>query len=224
MAQHKISVLLLAGGKGARMQTAIPKQYLVLNNKPIARYSYDLFAAMEEISEIIVVCEPEFESVFVSNLKSPKIKFAKPGILRQDSVYSGLQEIMSDSTLVITHDSARPFIDHSLIRRAIRAGIEYGAATVGMPVKFTVKECDDQAFAKKTPERSKLWEIQTPQVMKTSLLKAGFELLKAQNLIVTDDMMLIEAQGHPVKLIEGSYRNIKITTPEDMKTAELFLN
>ena len=201
------------------MQSEVPKQYMLLNSKPIAQYSLDVFIGMEEISEIIIVSEPEFRHFFQFD-ESELIKFALPGLRRQDSVYNGLKAVAEEADIICIHDSARPFIDESLVRRVLLAGIEHGAATVGMPVKFTIKEADSGTFVAKTPDRTKMWEIQTPQVLEKSLLEKGFEQAIKLGKTVTDDVMLAEGLDHPVKLVEGSYRNVKITTPEDLLFAQ----
>ena len=220
----KASVILVAGGTGTRMKASIPKQYLLLKNKPIALYSFELFCSMPEISEIIVVCDPAYEYVFQENPITKRIAFAEPGARRQDSVYDGLQMVSPDSPLICIHDSARPNIKRQTVINALDAADQCGAAVVGMPVKFTIKECSHDQFVHHTPDRSRFWEIQTPQVIRPSLLKEGFIEALRNNLTVTDDVSLVELIHHPVKMVEGSHGNIKITTPEDMIIAEQFLN
>lgn len=217
-----ITVILLAGGIGSRMQMQMPKQYLPIKNKPIALYSFEVFLDMPEIHEIIVVCNQEYEHLFIT-AKKPVI-FAEPGERRQDSVYHGLQAVSPDTELVCIHDSARPFITPEIVRRVLEAGILYGAATVGIPAKNTIKECNEFAFVKHTPDRSRMWEIQTPQVMRASLLREGFNQVHKKNLTVTDDVSIVEHMKYPVKLVDGDVRNVKITTQEDLLIAEQFLN
>lgn len=218
-----ISVILLAGGTGSRMQTPIPKQYLLLNQKPLIHYSFDLFYSLPGVSEIVIVCEEQFQKMFMRKEKGPTLRFALPGKRRQDSVYHGLQALTTNSQIVCIHDGVRPFITESLVMRVIQAAQEHGAATAGMPLKYTIKECDDKQIAKQTPDRSKMWEIQTPQVIKKDLLEKGFKQAISKNLTVTDDVSLIELLGLPVKIVEGSYQNLKITTPDDMIFAEMLL-
>src|SRR5947209_6075219 len=125
-----VSAILLAGGIGARMKLPIPKQYYLLNGKPIARYSFEMLISMKEIVEVIVVCVPEYRHFFAVGLEelAAKVKFAMPGKRRQDSVYSGFQEVSQQSELVCIHDAARPFITQPLIRRVIEAASQHGAA------------------------------------------------------------------------------------------------
>jgi 2-C-methyl-D-erythritol 4-phosphate cytidylyltransferase len=216
-----IGIILLAGGTGTRMKSDIPKQFLPLNGKPIALHSFDLFLSMPEVAELVVVCAPKYRHLFSST--SIPLTFASPGERRQDSVYNGLQALSESCTLVGVHDSARPCITLPLVRRALHAAKEHGAATVGMPIKFTVKECNEQQFVKHTPDRSRIWEIQTPQFIQTSLLKQGFQHVKSTYSTVTDDVSIVELLGLPVKLVEGSQSNLKITTLEDLAIAQSFL-
>lgn len=215
-----ISVILLAGGHGTRMESTIPKQYFTLGDRPIARHSFDLFLALPEIDEIVVVCAPEFEGVF-AHFSSMSVKFASPGKRRQDSVYNGLQQ--SSHPLICIHDAARPFIDVKMVLTVLEAGEQYGAATVGSPIRFTIKEADPHHFVHQTPDRSKIWEIQTPQVLSRDILTQGFQHADQHNITVTDDVSLAELIGKPVKLVEGSAANLKITTRTDLAIAHHIL-
>lgn len=213
--KFKTSAILLAGGTGSRMQSSTPKQFLKIDQKPIAVYSFDLFLQIPEIDEIVVVCAPDFTSYFKSDSKS--VVFALPGQRRQDSVFNGLQ--VSSHPLICIHDAARPFIDKILVSKVLAAGEQYGAATVAMPLKFTVKEVDSNQFVKNTPDRSKIWEIQTPQVLHREILIEGFNQAYEKEITVTDDVSLAELINKPVKLVEGSHTNIKITVPSDLAIA-----
>lgn len=220
--EKQVSVILLCGGQGTRMQSTTPKQFLAINHKLIAHYSFDVFKSMPEIAEIVVVCDLPYRHHFSdANLSFP-LNFASPGTRRQDSVFNGLNALTKNSPLVCVHDSARPLIKSALVQRVIHAAREDGAATAGMPIKFTIKEHADKRV-KNTPDRSKYWEIQTPQVIRTEMLKKGFDHIQRLNLTVTDDVSIVEHLGCPVKLVEGSYTNIKITTQEDLELAEFLL-
>jgi 2-C-methyl-D-erythritol 4-phosphate cytidylyltransferase len=219
-----IAVILLAGGIGSRMKSKTPKQFLSINNKPIAQYSFDIFITLPNISEIVVVCAPEFRHLF--SLSNPKITltFAMPGERRQDSVFNGLNAIQKNVDYVCVHDSARPCINKELVQRVIDEARTHGAATVGMPIKFTVKESDHNNFVNNTPDRSRIWEIQTPQVIRFDWLHEGFQHTLKHNITVTDDVSVVELLKKPVKLVEGSYANIKITTPEDLILSSHLIN
>lgn len=218
----RFSAILLAGGIGSRMNSQIPKQFLQLAEKPISRYSFDIFSAMSEIDEIIVVCLPEYCGLFES--LSKHVTFALPGDRRQDSVYNGLMKVSKNSNFICIHDAARPFIDEELVKRALDAGFAHGAATVGMPVKFTIKQSDEHHFVRSTPDRTYIWEIQTPQVIRKDLLQEGFNYAIENNLTVTDDVSLVELLGKKVKLVEGSHINLKITVPSDLMIAQNYFS
>lgn len=216
-------VILLAGGIGSRMKAPIPKQFLTINQKPIIHYCYELFLAASGIAEISVVCPPEYQHFFTAHGQSPRLSFALPGLRRQDSVYNGLQAMKSKHSVICVHDGVRPFISQAIIQNVIDAAKLIGAATVGVPVKSTIKECDKTQMVLRTPDRSILWEIQTPQAIQRNLLEQGFEFAIHRNITVTDDVSLVELLGKPVKIVEGSYSNIKITTPDDLVFAEQVL-
>ncbi|XP_057488507.1 2-C-methyl-D-erythritol 4-phosphate cytidylyltransferase, chloroplastic-like isoform X3 [Actinidia eriantha] len=198
--EKSVSVILLAGGKGKRMGASMPKQYLPLLGQPIALYSFYTFSKMIEVKEIIVVCDPSYEDIFEDTKEKIQVdlKFTLPGKERQDSVYSGLQ-VLKDGWL-------------------------NGAAVLGVPVKATIKEANSESYVVRTLDRKTLWEMQTPQVIKPELLKKGFELVNREGLEVTDDVSIVEHLKHPVYITEGSYTNIKVTTPDDLLLAERILN
>jgi 2-C-methyl-D-erythritol 4-phosphate cytidylyltransferase len=205
-----ISAILLAGGKGSRMGSPLPKQYLPLGEKPIACHSLEVFLSHPAIMEVIVVCAPEYRSFF----SKYDVLFANPGIRRQDSLFNGLKSASHE--WICVHDAARPYLTSELLTRMIGEGKEIGAATLAMPVKNTLKECDRDGFVRSTPDRDYIWEVQTPQLLAKEILLKGFAYADEHHLTVTDDVSLAELINHPVKLVSGSYQNIKITTPEDL--------
>ena len=146
------------------------------------------------------------------------------GAERYDSVWNGLQEVKADGVVFI-HDGARPFVDEEIIRRGYECVSAARAGVAGMPAKDTIKIADENGFVADTPDRSKVWIVQTPQVFETALVKEAYRLLMEKgHPAVTDDAMVVERMLHfPVRLFYGSYENIKITTPEDLGTAEGFL-
>ncbi|XP_010682094.2 2-C-methyl-D-erythritol 4-phosphate cytidylyltransferase, chloroplastic isoform X1 [Beta vulgaris subsp. vulgaris] len=224
--EKSVSVILLAGGKGKRMGASMPKQYLPLLGQPIALYSLYTFSQMVEVKEIVVVCDPSYKDIFeeMRDKIHVDLKFTEPGKERQDSVYNGLQAIASGADLVCIHDSARPLVLSQDIEKVLKDGKVHGAAVLGVPVKATIKEANNESFVVKTLDRKTLWEMQTPQVILPALLKDGFDLVTRRGLEVTDDVSIVEHLGHRVYITEGSYTNIKITTPDDLLVAERILN
>lgn len=223
--EKSVSVILLAGGKGKRMGASMPKQYLPLLGEPIALYSFHTFSRMIEVAEIIVVCDPSYQDIFEDTREKIHVdlKFTLPGKERQDSVYSGLQAVDLRSKLVCIHDSARPLVSSGDISKVLRDGWLNGAAVLGVPVKATIKEANGNSFVVRTLDRRTLWEMQTPQVIKPELLRKGFELVNREGLEVTDDVSIVEHLKHPVFITQGSYTNIKVTTPDDLLLAERIL-
>jgi 2-C-methyl-D-erythritol 4-phosphate cytidylyltransferase len=197
----------------------IPKQFLPLKGQPIVQYSFDLFLSLPEISEIVVVCKPQFKTFFEKSPLKP-IQFALPGKERQDSVASGFAHVSPSCDYVLIHDSARPLIQEEEVRKLIEEGLLIGAATLGVPMKYTVKEVDENGMVKKTLDRSRLYNIQTPQLLRRDILAKGLKKAQKQGLTLSDDVSLAELIRHPVKIVYGSDENLKITTPEDFEVAK----
>ncbi|XP_027329421.1 2-C-methyl-D-erythritol 4-phosphate cytidylyltransferase, chloroplastic isoform X4 [Abrus precatorius] len=175
-------------------------------------FSFYTFSHMVEVKEIIVVCDPTYKDIFedAQGNDQAELKFALPGKERQDSVYSGLQAVDSNSELVCIHDSARPLVLSGDVKKVLKDGLLNGAAVLGVPVKATIKEANSESFVVRTLDRKTLWEMQTPQVIKPELLRKGFELVNREGLEVTDDVSIVEHLKHPVYITEGSYTNIKV--------------
>lgn len=229
MQKKKCTAIVLAAGQGKRMGTKVQKQYLEINGKPVLYYSLYAFEQSPIIDEIILVVgenQAEYcQSEIVSKYGFHKVKkIVQGGAERYNSVWNGLQEV-DDNSYVFIHDGARPFIDEEILQRAYKDVENCKACVVGMPVKDTIKLADCEGFVYETLERNLVWMIQTPQVFESSLVKKAYSLLMEQdNIQVTDDAMVVEQMlGNKVKLTLGSYENIKITTPEDLDIAEIFV-
>lgn len=229
MKKEICTAIVLAAGQGKRMGTMIQKQYLEIGGKPVLYYSLCAFSQCEFIDEIILVVgenQKEYcEREIVAKYQIPKVKtIVQGGVERYHSVWNGLQ--YASDGYVFIHDGARPFINETILQRAYWEVQACKACVVGMPVKDTIKVSDAQGFVADTPDRSRLWQVQTPQVFDTSLVKAAYEkLMQKEQQNVTDDAMVVERMlGHKVKLVEGAYENIKITTPEDLEIASTFLS
>ena len=215
-----VSVIIVAGGKGTRLGSATPKQFLPLKGTPLILHSIKVLLDLPWTKEVIVACDTKFNPHFSKGLT---LKFAPSGERRQDSVWNALQCVSPDADLVCIHDAARPLLNSADAQAVILEAATSGAAALAVRAKNTIKEVSPEGFVTKTLDRTKLWEMQTPQVMKTSLLKEGFAIAHAKNLTVTDDIALVELTKHPVKLVAGSYSNIKLTTPEDWPLLEALL-
>lgn len=204
-----ISVILLAAGSGTRMGLETPKQYLPLGDRTVIDFSLEWAKSYEEV---IVVADKKYHALF-----SP-FSVVEGGMRRQDSVFNGLKLAKNDFVLI--HDAARPFTKKTDIEKLIIEGKKTGAAALARPVPYTIKEADRFGKVIKTIDRSKLWEIQTPQFIRRDLLLRGYENVHLQNLEVTDDVSIVETIGAEVKLVAGSPYNFKISTIEDYKIAE----
>lgn len=234
---EQCTAIVLAAGAGKRMQSAVAKQYMLLDGKPVLWYALNAFEKSEYIHQVILVvgageiafCQKEIVEKFgFSKIK----KVVEGGAERYLSVWEGLKCLEpKEGNYVFVHDGARPFVTEEIIRDAYEAVCKHGACVVGMPVKDTVKIVDENAFALQTPNRKTLWAVQTPQVFDESLICKAYEdvvqsleELKERGVEITDDAMVVETMTEcRVKLIKGSYQNIKITTPEDILIAESFL-
>ncbi|MFN4173622.1 MAG: 2-C-methyl-D-erythritol 4-phosphate cytidylyltransferase [Parachlamydiaceae bacterium] len=204
-----ISVIILAAGSGLRMGIETPKQYLPLGTKTVIDYSLDWAKAFDQV---IVVADKKYHGLF------PDFLAVEGGKRRQDSVYNGLK--VAKEEFILIHDAARPFTKREDIEKLINEGKKTGAAALARPVPYTIKEADAQAHVIKTLDRSKLWEMQTPQFIRRDLLLKGYENVYLHNLEVTDDVSIVETIGAKVKLVLGSSFNFKISTMEDYKIAE----
>ena len=224
-ASENVAVVLLAGGSGSRMKADRPKQFLELRGKPVLEHSIDLLLGVQQMTALVIVIAEEFRTmdfVAAAAARDSRVKFADPGAERQDSVSNGLDAIPAECTIVAVHDAARPLVTLDNVHTCIADGAEHGAAVLAVPMKATVKEGAD-GFVERTLDRSKLWEIQTPQVIRPQLLRDGFAKVRAEGWVVTDDVSIVEQMGAPVKLTMGEYTNLKLTTPEDMVIANQIL-
>lgn len=228
MRREKCTAIVLSAGQGKRMGTKVQKQYLEIEGKPVLYYSLHAFEQSPIIDEIILVvgdnqteyCKEQIVSKYhISKVK----KIVQGGAERYHSVWNGLQEVTEG--YVFIHDGARPFITEDIISRAYEEVVQCKACVVGMPVKDTIKISDSEGYAESTPDRNLLWMIQTPQVFEAALIREAYgRLMQQEEIRVTDDAMVVEQMlGSKVKLVKGSYENIKITTPEDLQIAILFV-
>ena len=222
-----VCAVVPAGGTGTRMGGTVPKQFLELNGKPILYYTLKTLQDCGIISELIlVVPEKEYENACSDWLGKPEIvtKVVVGGEKRQDSVYKGFCELSPQTEIVLVHDGVRPFLSHQMIQESVDAAREYGAAITAIPVNDTIKKVDDSGLVSKTVDREGLWRVQTPQVFRYELLEEAFKKANSKKFYGTDEGTLIEHLGKPVKIVEGSEQNIKITRPEDLRLSEIFIS
>ena len=228
MEKQKYAAIVLAAGSGKRMNSQVHKQYLIIQDRPVLYYSLKEFqdSAVDEIVLVVGKGEEEFcRKEIVDKYGISKVKaIVEGGKERYHSVFEGLKQT-SDADYVLIHDGARPFVNQDIIRRCMQEVQKYQACVVGMPVKDTIKIADEGGYAKQTPDRKNVWMIQTPQTFSYALIYEAYEeMLKTEDTAITDDAMVLERiKGKKSKLIEGSYRNIKITTPEDLLIANVYL-
>ena len=221
------SAIIVAAGQGRRMGVQTKKQFLMLDGKEILTHTVECFEKSPDIQEIILVTGKEdLEDVGGLVKKHGWNKISAVvigGRERQDSVGYGIDAVSAQTEIVLIHDGVRPFVTEEMIRRAIDCAKEVGACVLGVPAKDTIKICDAQGIVQQTPERKSLWYIQTPQVFRKDILKKAYGKAKAEGFLGTDDASVVEFYGAKVKVIEGSYRNIKITTKEDLLLGACFL-
>lgn len=229
---NKITAIVLAAGSGSRMKSKTKKKFMEIKGKPVIWYSLFEFEK-SRVDEIILVtgkedidyCKKEIVEKY--NLKKIKNVVAG-GSERYESVYNGLKEVTGN--IVLIHDGARPLINNEIIERSIEGTIKSDACVVGVPVKDTIKRANKEGYIIDTPNRSELWITQTPQSFKTDLVKMAYKKMKEElekgntTLNITDDAMVVEEfTTNQVRFVQGDYKNIKVTTPEDIDIAELFI-
>ena len=220
-------VVIVAAGTGSRMNMGINKQFIKLEGKEIIAYTIEKFYNNSNIEDIVVVVK-EAESEFFKkeildkyNFKNVKIAYG--GKERQDSVYNGLKLLDEKCDVVLIHDGARPFVSDKIIDKSIEEAKEHKAIVVGVPVKDTIKVIDNDKNIVDTPNRSVLWAVQTPQTFDYNILIDAYKDAFKNKFYGTDDAMLVERIGYKVKMLEGSYNNIKITTQEDLNIGSQIL-
>ena len=229
----KCAAVILAGGSGKRMGLKIPKQYMELGGKPVLFYSLNAFSEAEFIDEIVIVADEEHmedvQSGIVDLYGFHKVStVVKGGKERYHSVARGLEALSRDTDYVFIHDGARPFVSSYTIERCLHYVKKHRAAVAAVKSKDTVKIADDDSMIVSTPDRSRVWQVQTPQTFEYLLIRDAYrkliddeDRLKAAGISVTDDTMVAKMYADiDARLVESSYNNIKLTTPEDMESAE----
>ncbi len=224
----KTHVIIPAAGAGTRFGADVPKPLLLLKDKEVLIYSLEIFDKCDLVDGVVVVAPAErisdFEAVIKKYTFKKPIKVVAGGKSRYESVSNGLKVLNPNIDFVLIHDGARPLVSLKVVEDAIKTCYATKAVVVGVPLKPTIKRIDPRAKEIDTTlDRTILWEAQTPQVFAYELLKQAHQQGFGLDVEATDDAFLVERFGAKVKMIEGEYRNIKLTTPEDLKIAEALL-
>lgn len=218
-------VVLAAAGQGKRMRNAVNKVFLELEGQPVIKYSLDIFEQLDDVEEVIIVAHPheigQMEQEIVDRFNFAKVKQIIPGgAERQDSVWAGLEALDDGLELVAVHDGARPLLSLEVAKRVIDAARIFDAACPGVLSKDTLKEVGPDGNVQATLDRSRLYQIQTPQAFRATRLKRAYKEAFAQGFVGTDDAVIFEKFCGSVRVVAGDYRNLKITTVDDMYIAK----
>lgn len=221
--------IIVAAGRGERVNSVTPKQYLPLLGKPILAHTLDIFEKSPWMGEIIVVINPLHEEIFKKEVWERygyrKVKkYISGGETRQESVYGGVREVKNrGDDFVLIHDGVRPLVDEKILERCVEGVIKFEAVCCAMPCVDTIKCSLNGEVIDETLDRQKIWRAQTPQAFRISLIWEALERAKEEGFQGTDDSSLVERMGKPVRLVLGSEDNLKITTPQDLILAEELL-
>ncbi len=227
--KNHVTAIIVAGGRGNRMNSSTKKQFLRLSGKTVLALTIDAIASNEHIRELILVLpEGDFDFFFKKILPEVKtdmeIVVTPGGSRRQDSVYEGLKKVRNKQNMILIHDAVRPFVSQSILNQVIGDAVQSGAAISAVRVTDTVKRAGFGSTISETVPRSDLWMAQTPQVFCYSIILKAYKHAMAKGIDGTDDASLLEGIHEKVVLTEGSRLNIKITTPEDLILAEAIMN
>jgi 2-C-methyl-D-erythritol 4-phosphate cytidylyltransferase len=223
-----IAAIIPVAGKGKRFGEDIPKQYFKIDGSPVITITLNKIQAVNEINSIIIVVSSE-EIDRINKIVheycdlTKDIKIVAGGPKRQDSVYNGLLSVNTNTDIVVVHDGVRPLIQSDTISRSIEIASKHGSCVVAVPAKDTIKKVVDKKVIETLP-RDHLVQVQTPQTFKYHILKEAHDKAKEANYYATDESALVEWAGYRVTVLQGSYDNIKITTKNDLKIAEVLMS
>jgi len=223
-----IGAIIVAAGKGSRMGLGFNKVLANLKGRPVIEWTIREFVMSDLIGTLVLVINPEDREAMLDICEpyTDKIKFIMEngGDSRQDSVYNGLKALPEETDIVLVHDGARPFVDREIIEKSIKYAQKAGAACAGLPARDTIKIVDAGNTVLSTPDRKTVWHAQTPQSFKKNIIIEAYENAREKGIFGTDDAGLAEAAGFKVLMFEGSSRNIKLTTAEDLILGEYYIN
>ena len=223
----KISAIIPAAGRGTRIGSPTPKQFLFLNGKPILNHTLEVFERSGIIDSLgLVGPEQEVKTTLAQWLETSSIvtQVVAGGEKRQDSVFNGFQALDKDTDIVVVHDGVRPFVTVEMILESVDAAKRHGAAIVAVPIGDTLKKVNPGGFVECTVDRERIWKVQTPQAFQYGVLHKAFQKAAADSFHGTDEGSLIERMGGEIKIVSGSELNIKITRREDLVLGESILN
>ncbi|TLS48508.1 2-C-methyl-D-erythritol 4-phosphate cytidylyltransferase [Paenibacillus antri] len=222
--------VIVSAGVGKRMNAAVSKQYIPVGGKPVVVHALEAFertASVDAVALVVGAGDEAYGRELVETYGLRKVvAVVSGGAERQHSVLRGLEALLErrpETAWALVHDGARPLVTPDVVERCLAAAAETGASVPGVPVKDTIKIADANGLVAGTPERSSLWAVQTPQAFRVDLLLEAHRRAAADGFLGTDDAMLVERLGVRVKIAEGDYRNIKVTTPDDLELAERLL-
>lgn len=223
----RVTAIIAAAGRSTRMGGGINKVFIPLFGRPVLMYSVALLATCPEVRQLIVVASPDqvatVREMIAQEPPAQPWLVVPGGRERQDSVYQALAAADPTAEIILVHDGARPLAERDLVRRVLDAAQRDGAACAAVPLKDTVKVVKENGVITHTPDRRRLWAVQTPQAFAAPLLKEAHRRAHAEGYYATDDAALVERLGRSAVVVEGSYRNLKITTPEDLTMARALL-
>jgi 2-C-methyl-D-erythritol 4-phosphate cytidylyltransferase len=224
----KADAIIVSAGKGQRFMEGRKKQFFLLADKPILTHTLDKFENCPLIDSILLVVGQEdmdycLKEIIEKNRYRKISQIVPGGKRRQDSVKNGMDALSRDANIVVIHDGVRPFVTRGMIEDSIHSAQRFGAVVLAMPVKETIKIANADGTVLKTLDRESLWQVQTPQTFQAHVIKEAYQKATENGFVGTDDASLVERLGMKVHILPGSYTNIKITTPEDLILANLFL-
>lgn len=222
-----VTAIIPAAGQGTRLKGEVEKPFLLLSGRPILAHTLDVFERCDAIDQVILVVSTDTADRCLAEIVDAfgytKVRRIVPGgKKRQDSVYNGLKAIRDRCTIVVIHDGVRPLVTLEMIERSIELCREHQAVITAVRPKETIKR-GEEGFVYSTLDREKLWTVQTPQTFAYDIILKAYQKASEDHFLGTDDAALVERLGLRVKILEGSYDNIKITTPEDLYLAENLL-
>jgi 2-C-methyl-D-erythritol 4-phosphate cytidylyltransferase len=222
----KTVAVIPAAGKGIRLKKKVPKPLVLLGSQPILIHTIKNISRSRLINNIILVVDKKYLGKIRDRIKQYNLKKVKRivagGVTRKQSVKNGLKFVDKDADFILIHDGARPFINSKIISKSLKSAKRFGASVAAVPVKSAIKQIEPASFlVKATLKRNLLWEVQTPQVFRKDMIVDAYK--ESKNIQAYDDAFLVEKMGKNVKIVFGSYKNIKITTPEDLLFAKAII-